>query len=91
MTGRDQTPAKWVDLFGIDPTYGKDVSRVPEPGDTLYGFCGGAFGRDSYGDKIVIAVGRDWLVARESGQPVFATGDPSRLGAYLTEEDDDDR
>lgn len=43
-----------------------------EPGDVLYGYCGGAFGRDSYGDKIVVAMGRDWIVCREKGAPVFA-------------------
>lgn len=56
-----------------------------EPGDTLYGFCGGAFGR-SYGDKVVVAVGRDWVVAREDGFPVFAIGDPLDLVPYLQEE-----
>jgi len=33
-------------------------------GTVLYGFCGGAFGRDSYDDKRVEAVGVDWVVAR---------------------------
>lgn len=33
-------------------------------GDTLYGFCGGYFGRDSYTDKTVEAVGKDWVVTR---------------------------
>jgi hypothetical protein len=56
-----------------------------EPGDTLYGFCGGAFGGGSYGDKVVVAVGRDWVVAREDGRPVFAAVDPSSLVEHLTE------
>lgn len=43
-----------------------------EVGDVLYGYCEGAFGRDSYGDKTVEAVGPDWVVARECGRPVFA-------------------
>lgn len=42
-------------------------------GDTLEGFCAGFFGRDSYGDKIVQAVGPDWIVAREEGRPVFCS------------------
>lgn len=33
-------------------------------GDKLYGFCGGAFGRDSHDDKRVEAIGSDWVVAR---------------------------
>jgi hypothetical protein len=35
-------------------------------GDVLYGFCGGAFGRDSYTDKRVEAIGADWVVVRNS-------------------------
>lgn len=42
-------------------------------GQVLYGFCGGWFGRDSYSDKRIEAVGADWVVAREeNGNPVFA-------------------
>jgi len=45
-------------------------------GTLLEGFCGGWFGRDSYGDKRVEAIGADWIVAREidSGVPLFAQG-----------------
>lgn len=57
-----------------------------EPGDTLYGFCAGRFGRDSYGEKVVVATGRDWVVAREDGMPVFANCSPEFLVAYLTPE-----
>ena len=50
--------------------------RSDEPlrvGAMLRGYCGGYFGRDSYSDKRVEAVGFDWVVAREEyGQPVFA-------------------
>jgi hypothetical protein len=42
-------------------------------GVTLYGFCGGKFGRDSYGSKVIEAVGSDWLVLREDNEPVLAT------------------
>ncbi len=43
-------------------------------GQILHGYCGGMFGRDSYGDKRIEAVGVDWCVARESDRnPVFAT------------------
>lgn len=34
-------------------------------GDILYGFCNGYFGIESYENKIVEAVGSDWIVARE--------------------------
>lgn len=37
------------------------------PGMRLHGFCGGAFGRDGYGEKVVVASGvwngRVWVVA----------------------------
>jgi hypothetical protein len=33
----------------------------------IYGFCGGYFGRDSYGNKTVIANGRDWVTFEEDG------------------------
>ena len=43
-------------------------------GTILHGYCGGAFGRESYSDKRVEAIGADWVVAREedTGNPVFA-------------------
>lgn len=42
-------------------------------GQQLYGYCGGYFGRDSYGDKRIEAVGSDWVVVRtEAGFPDFA-------------------
>lgn len=58
-------------------------------GAVLYGFCGGHFGRDSYRDKRVEAMGADWLVARnDRGQPEFFTGNISDLQEYLTPEGD---
>ncbi|KZE41442.1 hypothetical protein [Microbacterium sp. T32] len=37
------------------------------PGDKLYGFCSGYFGRDSYEDKVVLAAGENrgvlWITA----------------------------
>ena len=43
-------------------------------GITLYGFCNGFFGRDSYGEKVIMAVGDDWVVVRnyDDGKPEFA-------------------
>lgn len=44
-------------------------------GQKLYGYCGGVFGRDSYDNKHVEAVGIDWVVVREDdGTPNFASG-----------------
>jgi len=43
-------------------------------GETLYGFCNGHFGRDSYENKRVEAVGVDWVVCRDEEEEVhFAT------------------
>lgn len=58
-------------------------------GDILYGFCGGEFGRDSYGDKRVEAIGADWVVVRGGGLldtdlPDLYHGDPEDLFQYTT-------
>lgn len=42
-----------------------DIRTIVKPGDKFYGFCNGFFGRDSYGLKVVEAVGKDWIVVRE--------------------------
>ena len=34
-------------------------------GQILKGFCNGYFGRDSYGEKRIEAVGPDWIVVRD--------------------------
>ena len=53
-------------------------------GSKLKGYCGGEFGRDSYDDKRVEAVGADWIVAREEdGTPVFAWCSPDDLMDFL--------
>lgn len=56
-------------------------------GDVLYGFCGGYFGRDSYGDKRVEAIGADWVVVREDDSyaqpgPNIYVGDPEELTPF---------
>lgn len=54
-------------------------------GTLLFGYCGGAFGRDSYDIKRVEAIGADWVVARNqqgSGDPVFYQGSPEDLEEY---------
>lgn len=56
-------------------------------GDVLSGFCGGWFGRDSYDDKRVEAIGSDWVVVRdERGVPLFAGAmHPSDLTTYRSQ------
>lgn len=52
-------------------------------GTLLRGFCHGAFGRDSYADKRVEAIGADWIVARESDGGVnFYHGGVEDLAHY---------
>lgn len=38
-----------------------------QPGMTLYGYCCGIFGRDSYGDKVIQAVYSNGIVVKEDG------------------------
>lgn len=56
----------------------KGVTQMHEKdkfvGIQLFGFCNGFFGRDSYEDKIIIASGDDWLVAKnDNGISEFAS------------------
>lgn len=45
-------------------------------GIKIFGYCNGYFGRDSYDDKIIIASGEDWIVAKNNrGQSEFASFD----------------
>lgn len=46
----------------------------PLVGTKLYGFCDKYFGRDSWGDKRIEAIGVDWIVTRscDSEIPDFA-------------------
>lgn len=60
-------------------------------GDTLYGYCGGYFGRDSHFDKRVEAIGSDWVVARDYiGVAWFADCSPIYLTVYRTPELEDE-
>lgn len=67
------------------------VSQTLRVGAVLYGFCEGAFGRDSYGKKLVEGVGDDWVVARDldDGIPVLARCDPESLLKFRTPPEDD--
>lgn len=50
------------------------------PGVKLYGFCNGYFGRDSYGEKLIVASGtwngENYIVAKEESNTglSFASG-----------------
>lgn len=53
-------------------------------GSILYGFAGGCFGRDSFNNRRVEALGPDWAVARDevTGEPMTYTGDLEFLAEY---------
>ena len=53
-------------------------------GTLLHGYCGGAFGRDSYMLKRVEALGADWIIVRAElgGLPQFANMQPEELERY---------
>lgn len=59
--------------------------RALRVGALLNSSAGGAFGRDSYEDKRVEAIGADWVVARgvDSGKALFAAGSPEDLLEFL--------
>ena len=66
-----KTPDGWVRLSPL---------RV---GDRIYGFCNGKFGRDSYENKRVEALGADWVVVRDgSGHVLLYEGSPEDLLPY---------
>lgn len=50
-------------------------------GKTIYGYCGGFFRRDSYGDKIIVGEGENWIVVKEN----IAGVDILQLGAFSNE------
>lgn len=65
-------------------------------GDTLYGFCNGYFGRDSYGNKRVVAKGNErgvnWIVAYDEweGHLSFGSGfDDEDIERWLAAAEDD--
>lgn len=65
-------------------------------GDTLYGFCNGYFGRDSYGEKRVVAKGtergKNWVVVFEEyeGHLLFGEGFSDKdIEGWLTDDDRD--
>ena len=62
-------------------------------GKKLYGYCNGYFGRDSYGEKTIIAAGswdgELWVVVKEHWGLNFANGfDKEDLARWLDEDDD---
>ncbi len=70
---------------------GDTMSNEPlRVGDVLYGFCAGYFGRDSYEDKRVEAIGADWVVVRYVDEFVegvdFAAVAPAQLTEFREKE-----
>jgi hypothetical protein len=49
------------------------VNNMPEIGEIFNGYCDGYFGRDSYGEKQVVAFGNNWIVLIENNNPIMAT------------------
>jgi len=45
--------------------FGKGENKMILVGQIIYGYCEGYFGRDSYGEKIIEAIGANWIVARD--------------------------
>jgi hypothetical protein len=66
------------------------IDNILRVGDILFGFCGGEFGRDSYNDKRVEAIGSDWVIVRSEGYretyPLLYSGDPEELCQYRTKD-----
>lgn len=54
-------------------------------GDVLDGYCAGYFGRDSYGEKIVMALGETWVTVREGKHAITANCDPRLLIEFRVE------
>jgi hypothetical protein len=53
-------------------------------GIKLYGYCEGYFG-DSYKDKIIIASGENWIVAKDDREPWFAEIDAEEMESKIEE------
>lgn len=83
------------------PSCGAALPRL-RVGDVLHGFCYGYFGRDSYGEKTVIAIGPDWVLVSEmafvGASPPYRqvrqlhaySGDPDDLLEFTRPEPDQD-
>lgn len=81
------------------PNCGQHISGL-RVGDVLRGFCGGYFGRDSYGDKTVVHVALRYVVVSEQylsrdGESwetayLLYSGDPSELLEYRNPPDNED-
>lgn len=57
------------------------LDNIFRVGDVLYGYCEGYFGRDSYDEKTVEAVGHDWMIVRENKHPVALLEVPDGIEA----------
>lgn len=61
-TGMPFEHPKAEGLIGLLAEYRKVGVISQEVGHIITGYCGGYFGRDSYGDKIIVARGVRWMV-----------------------------
>ena len=72
------------------------VNIVLATGQKLYGFCNGYFGRDSYGDKTVLASGvsngRVWAVAEDEYRGVVLATEfnPDLVIGWLQPEEEEE-
>lgn len=68
----------------LEPSEDLPAATGLQVGSILYGFAGGCFGRDSYNDRQVEALGPDWAVARDTvtGEAMTYTGDLDFLAEY---------
>jgi hypothetical protein len=88
--------ASLVDQEEAEQIAGKIVDRTENPllvevGDILYGFCGGAFGRDSYSEKRVVFANHDCILVVEEGGRYNSDEDAYSLAQNEREETDDIR
>lgn len=61
------------------------LAQMLPVGTMLFGYCDGYFGRDSYTDKEVEAVGVDWVVVRTDWGPEFAAIPEEMIDAEMFE------
>lgn len=62
--------------MGVLPGTWTEDKLIPHIGTKFYGFCNGYFD-DDYGEKVVEAIGHDWIVVRnENETPLLAEFTP---------------
>lgn len=56
-------------------------------GGTLYGFCNGHFGRNSYGKKKIVGIGALWVVVNEREWDMEENGEVFNLAGFDSTEE----